>query len=199
MKISIIGKSTVAQDLPHYQLIKSLAYKLVCNGHTIIHGGYAGGMMQAASDGAQVAIDEFQLNQSMNIGIPEERFDSDYERVAKATFCKPSKDIFDRLRDIVGSSDVVIVAPIGGDGTMLEVQVTIHENMLSSYNKRPPTKLIFLQTDYMGTTDWKSIISTQLELLENSVSDYAQIPWIYFVEGHDTELITKDVLRILES
>lgn len=183
-KISIIGKSTVDSNSQEFKMIHSLAKKLVENGRGVIHGGYAGGIMEAVSNGAHEAIQENNLSKEFNLGIHEERFDKDWPRVEGAHFSDPSKDIFDRLR-LVTAGDVVVVAPIGGDGTALEVDIVIHENLLTKYSGEKIKPVIFLETE--NGTKWKEFISSR-NLLATS-EKILEKDWIYFVKNID-DIIT---------
>lgn len=192
MKISIIGKSTVPPSDPAYQLIQDITRFVLGQGHTVIHGGYAGGIMQAVADSAYTYLLQNNLPLSRNIGVPEKRFDNDWPRVEHAYFTEPSNDIFDRLRSVVGESDVVIVSSRGGDGTMLELQVILHENMLCKYTKKEPTKVVILQTSFEGSVNWKKIVETQLLLLDNSISsidDIEKLEWLYFCDEENYEKV----------
>ena len=179
--ISFFGKSTVDENTSEYKITKQLAREVVRAGFGVIHGGYAGGIMQAVSEGAQEAIEEGNLLPKLNLGIPEERFDQDWPRVSNATFSKPAADIFDRLR-LVTSGDIVIVAPVGGDGTALELDIVIHENLLAEYTGAPIKPIIFLLTE--TGTDWKKFLESR-SLLATGANIF-QKKWISFensIEG----------------
>jgi hypothetical protein len=133
--------------------------------------------MQAVSEGAQEAIDEGNLSPKLNLGIPQERFDHDWPRVANATFSEPAADIFDRLR-LVTSGDIVIVAPIGGDGTALELDIVIHENLLAEYTGAPIKPIILLVTE--TGTDWKNFLKSR-SLLATS-ANVLEKHWVYFAD-----------------
>ena len=189
-KVSIIGKSAVDSNTQEFKMVHSLAKKLVESGFGVIHGGYAGGMMEAVSNGANEAIQENGLSKEFNIGIPEERFDKDWPRVESAHFSDPSKDIFDRLR-LVTAGDVVVVAPIGGDGTALEVDIVIHENLLTKYSGEKIKPIIFLETKQ--GTKWKEFISSR-NLLATS-EKVLEKDWIYFVSSVEEviDLVTNKI------
>lgn len=173
--IAIIGKSTVPKDNPSYIFSKELSYQLVKKGYAIRHGGYAGGIMEAVSDGAARAIKESGLDPNLNTGIPEARFDTDYERTKGEIFLNPSKDICERLNNIILKSDYIVVSPRGGDGTMLELQLAIHENMLGKYTGviRP-----IIVCELPEETEWTSILNTQLKYLDNGIQSIDDCPWI---------------------
>ncbi len=185
-KVSIIGKSTVESSSQEFKMVQDLAKKLVESGLGVIHGGYAGGIMEAVSSGANEAIRENGLSPELNLGIPEERFDKDWPRVEGAYFSDPAKDIFDRLR-LVTAGDVVVVAPIGGDGTALEADIIIHENLLTKYSGEKIKPIIFLETK--NGTPWKEFISSR-NLLATS-EKILEKDWIYFVES------TEDAISLI--
>lgn len=178
--ISFFGKSTVDENTIEYITTKQLAKEVVRVGFGVIHGGYAGGIMQAVSEGAQEAIEEENLSPKFNLGIPEERFDKDWSRVSKAVFSKPAADIFDRLR-LVTSGDIVIVAPIGGDGTALELDIAIHENLLTEYTGAPIKPIIFLLTE--TGTDWKKFLESRSLLATNA--NIFEKGWLYFADSSE--------------
>ncbi len=178
--IAIIGKSTVPQNNPSYKFSEQLAYDLVSSGYAIRHGGYAGGIMQAVSNGASKAIAEHGFNHDRNIGIPEVRFDSDSERTSGKFFLDAAKDICDRLRGVVLESDYIVVAPRGGDGTMLELQLAIHENTLGKYTGiiRP-----IILCELPGETPWSKIVNRQLADLDNGIKNIADCGWVHVVHS----------------
>lgn len=171
--ISIIGKSTLPTNNASYQFSEKLAYELMRGGFTIVHGGYAGGIMEAVSTGASRAITKFGLSKQLNMGVPEERFDANYTRTNGGYFTKPAKDICDRLRTIILNSDCIVVAPRGGNGTMLELQLAIHENTLSAYTGiiRP-----IIACELPGETPWSDILETQIKNLDNRFRSIKDIP-----------------------
>lgn len=175
-KVSIIGKSTVDKNLKEFKMMQDLSKKLVSSGIGVIHGGYAGGIMEAVSNGANEAIQEKCLSKEFNVGIPEERFDKDWPRVIGASFSNPAQDIFDRLR-MVTAGDAVVVAPIGGDGTALEIDIIIHENLLAKYSGQKIKPIIFIETEH--GTKWKEFISGR-NLLATS-EKVLEKDWVYFV------------------
>ncbi len=186
--IAIIGKSTLPATSPAYKFSKKLAYELTTHGFYLRHGGYAGGIMQAVSEGASCAIKEGNLSPHLNVGVPEVRFDTDYKRVANSKFLKASKNITERLNNLILKSDCLIVSPRGGDGTMLELQLAIHENMLGEYTGiiRP-----IIICELPGETQWRKILNSQLSLLDNNVSNINNCPWMHTVHS------VKDVLEII--
>lgn len=173
--IALVGKSTVPVQDPAYKFIKELAYNLVASGYAIRHGGYGGGIMDAAAEGAALAILENNLHASCNIGVPESRFDVDYARVKSGVFLEPARDICDRLRSLVLSSNYMIVAPRGGDGTMLELQLALHENLVRDAGRARPIILCELP----GGTRWSDILDIQLNLLDNDTHSLHNHLWVH--------------------
>lgn len=192
MFASVMGKSTIDKDSEEYKMIEQAVEVLINHGYGIIHGGYAGGAMSAASDTANRLIKERGLPKELNIGVPQVEHDGLWERVENASFTEVAEDIFTRLK-IVASGDIVVIAPLGGDGTELEETIIFHENVvregIKKYTKdqsrefKKPTPLIFLLTK--NGTDWKTIINTKITLLDTSATNSDDHSWIYFVDSLD--------------
>ncbi len=185
--VSVLGKSTIAKDSIEYRFLVEVVQSVLEQGYGVIHGGYAGGAMSAASDTACTYIKEHALPAERNIAIPQVQHDGLWDRVTGAVFTEPSNDIFDRLR-LVTSGDIAVIAPLGGDGTELEVATLLHENILrtaqaATYAGQVPTPIIFLQTSQ--GTDWKQIISTKMQLLATSTKTFEQCPWIQFASSKE--------------
>lgn len=185
--VSVLGKSTIASDSVEYQFIVDATRYVLGQGFGVIHGGYAGGAMSAANDTACAYIQEKGLCAEWNIGVPQLQHDGLWERVTGAVFTEPSNDIFDRLRLVTGG-DIAVVAPLGGEGTELEVTALLHENLLrrsqaSTYAGVFPTPVIFLQTS--NGVNWKSLLQEKMRHLTTSTKALEQCPWILF--AHSTE------------
>ncbi len=177
-QISIFGKSTVKESKKSYQIIKEVAQRLVLEGCICMHGGYSGGVMQAVADGAQLAIQENHLDPGLNIGVPEQRFDKKWPRVPFATFTEPASDIYDRLRTLM-TSDVFIVAPDGGEGTFLELDIAIHENSINQLLGKPTKPIICLEGE---DKKWTNLFISRLRYLDISKREEGQYPWISFID-----------------
>lgn len=183
---SILGKSTIKSDTEEYQTIVQLTKILLENNYGIIHGGYAGGAMSAASDTANAYIKEHNLSPCLNIGVPQLQHDGLWERVSEASFVDAAQDIFQRLQ-VVTSGDIAVICPLGGDGTELEETIVFHENVVregmdkdsAAYIK--PTPLIFFQTE--NGTDWKRLIEEKIKILATSTKDIKQYSWLHFVDS----------------
>lgn len=183
---SVLGKSTIRKDSAEYKFIESVVELLMKHGFGIIHGGYAGGAMSAASDTANRIISEQNLPKEMNIGVPQKEHDGIWERVVGSVFTDAAEDIYARLK-IVTSGDIAIVCPLGGDGTELEETILFHENVIRCSLGKRTVPIIFLQTPH--GTDWKNIIGVKMETLDTSVKDPSKYDWLYFI----------DSLNVLES
>ena len=182
---SILGKSTIAKESDEYGFMVEATCHLLEQGFGVIHGGYAGGAMSAASDTACAYIAKHRLAPERNIGIPQRQHDGLWERVPGAVFTDASDDIYDRLRLVTGG-DIAMVAPLGGDGTELEVATLHHENIIRSTQAETcrgakPTPMIFLQT--ATGTDWKKILAMKMDLLATSIKTLEQCPWILFASS----------------
>lgn len=183
---SVMGKSTIDPTSEEYKAIEQLTKILLQNGYGIIHGGYAGGAMQATSDTANRYIAEHGLSPHLNIGVPQKQHDGLWERVGNASFTEVAEDIFQRLK-VVTSGDIVVICPLGGDGTELEETIVFHENVVKAgmnkyggHNEKM-TPLIFFQTK--NGTDWKKLIQTKLATLDTSVKSIEEYSWIHFVNS----------------
>lgn len=183
---SVLGKSTIDPESEEYQVICKITEKLFEKGFGVIHGGYAGGAMQAVSDTAQMIIKDQNLSPNCNIAVPQVQHDGLWDRVHEATFTAASSDIFDRLK-IVTSGDISVICPLGGDGTELEETIVFHENIVKmGMNKYgghdfPMTPLIFVQTQ--NGTQWKKLIQEKMNILDVSVRDPKEYDWLHFVNS----------------
>lgn len=192
---SILGKSTIPKDHLAYRAIEQAVEILIKNDYGIIHGGYSGGAMSAASDAANRMIAEFGLQKERNIAVPQKERDGMWERVMDADFTDAAEDIFARLKVIL-SGDIAVVCPLGGDGTELEETLVFHENVIrdgvvrrlkeksvekSEEKIDQPIPLIFLQIP--GGTDWRKLIETKMTLLDTRVRDPIGYSWLYFVDS----------------
>jgi predicted Rossmann-fold nucleotide-binding protein len=192
-QISIFGKSTVNENTQSYKIIKQLAYQLVSGENICMHGGYAGGIMQAVADGAQEAINTYGLDGNLNIGVPEERFDKQWPRVPIAIFTEPAIDIYDRLRTIT-QSDIFIVAPDGGDGTSLEADIVIHENSINELLGKPVKPIIFIEG---ADKKWTNLFQARLDNLDISKSSINDYSWVSFIRYSNNDHIKNVVTTIL--
>lgn len=181
---SILGKSTIPSNSEEHKAIENFTVILLQNGYGIIHGGYAGGAMSAASDTANKYIKENNLPVSLNIGVPQIQHDGLWERVTDCSFTEASPDIFQRLQ-IVTSGDIAVICPLGGDGTELEETIVFHENIvregMNQYggHSLKMTPLIFFQTK--NGTNWKHLIEEKLKTLCTAVKDIKEYKWLHFV------------------
>lgn len=194
-KISIFGKSTVAETDFDYQVIKKLSKKLVEHKYTCVHGGYAGGIMQAVADGAHEAVVELSLEESRyNIGVPEKRFDEKWPRVSHAHFTEAADDIFSRLK-MITDSDVFVVAPAGGDGTFLEADIVIHENTINHLLGKPVKPIIFIEG---GDKKWIHLFNARLQHLDISKRDVSDYSYVHFISYEEQDSLDSVSDKILE-
>lgn len=184
---SVLGKSTIDKNSVEYKTIEKAVEILINNGYGIIHGGYAGGAMSAASDTANRLMQEKGLPKEINIGVPQKEHDGLWDRVVDASFTDAAEDIFMRLK-IVTSGDIAVICPLGGDGTELEETIVYHENIVRDGIKKfaksegkDPIPLIFLQTP--NGTNWRKIIETKMQHLATEVRDPAIHTWLHFVDS----------------
>lgn len=193
---SVLGKSTITLESEEYQIICKATEKLFEKGFGVIHGGYTGGAMQAVSDTAQGIIKDNNLSPNCNIAVPQIQHDGLWDRVSEASFTEASPDIFDRLK-IVTSGDIVVICPLGGDGTELEETIIFHENVVKiGMNKYGGhnfniTPLIFIQTK--DGTNWKRLIQEKMNILDVSVRNIKEYDWLHFVDSIEEfeEVISK--------
>lgn len=178
-KVAILGKSTVNPTHPAYIFTKELAYLLVKEGKQVLHGGYQGGVMQAVAKGAYDAAVELKTAKVLSIGVPEQRFDRNWQRTKNTTFLAPALDICERLRHIVLDADAIVIAPQGGDGTMLELQLAMHENLLAQ-NEKQIKPIVICQLP--NCTNWKEILNMQLSLLDKGLHSTKDLPWLRFAD-----------------
>jgi predicted Rossmann-fold nucleotide-binding protein len=182
--VSIFGKSTVRPDSQSYIFTKEITRHLIENGYGVIHGGYAGGLMQAVADEAHETLIRLKLPKERNIAIPQTQHDSvGWKRVPNAMFTKPALDVYDRLRTMVTNSDFVVIGPRGGDGTMLELITVWHENVIAEASHGKVTPIVVLESN--EGTDWRRILSTLVDSLDNSYASMNDIPWLHFARNNE--------------
>ncbi|MCB9809126.1 hypothetical protein H6776_01880 [Candidatus Nomurabacteria bacterium] len=180
--VSFFGKSTVPTESESYQFTEAATRFVLSKEYGVIHGGYAGGCMQAVADSAYTYLQEHQLPQERNIAIPQREHDEvGWDRVANATFTSAARNIFERLELVTGQSQYVCICPRGGDGTLLEIGVLYHTNSLAPYTGDAIVPMIFLQTP--DGTDWKKIMQNLTKDLDSSYQSVEEIPWMHFVSS----------------
>ena len=181
---SVFGKSIVKNTSEEYKLVKNLTVSLLSRGYGVIHGGYAGGIMEAVADTAFSYLLEHNLPPERNIAVPQLQHDkAGWPRVENATFLDVSEDIFCRLKNILSYSQLVVIAPLGGNGTMLELDIVIHENMLAKHTGQKVLPVLVVQT--AQGTNWRKIISTIMMELDNSIVSLNEIDWLHFVKNKE--------------
>lgn len=178
---SVLGKSTLQRSSREYVYIQEATHELLVRGYGIIHGGYAGGSMQATNDMACKFLESNQLPAERNIAIPQKQHDYLWTRVNGAQFTEPAEDIYDRLRWVL-AGNIIIVGPVGGDGTELEQTAVFHENIIQTSLAGGIVKpLIFLQTK--TGTQWEHHIQNKLRLLSTGVKKTSSFSWLYFANS----------------
>ena len=188
--VSVFGKSTVAVDSAEYKLVQSVTKLLIEHDYGVMHGGYAGGTMEAVAEQAYARLTENNLPLERNIAVPQKQHDeAGWPRVSHATFMPASDDVFARLK-IITDVDVAIVAPVGGDGTLLELATIWHENSISN-RSRKVVPLIILTTN--TGTNWKQLLETMNRELDNGKESIHELPWLHFVDTPN------ECLSIIES
>lgn len=181
--VSIFGKSTVARESTDYTLVQEVVRLLIENDYGVMHGGYAGGIMEAVAEEAFRTIQTHNFPLERNIGVPQKQHDeAGWARVPHAVFTDVSNSVFERLQNIT-NTDIAIVAPLGGDGTLLELATIWHENVTSNRSK-PIIPIIVLQTE--AGTNWKLILETMNRELDNGSNTLTDIPWLHFAPDSKT-------------
>ena len=176
---SLFGKSTIEHNGTDYKIIKDVTRVLLEKGYGVIHGGYAGGAMEAVNESALEFIRSEHKSPCLNIAVPHVGFDSKWNRVTGATFTEAAEDIFDRLR-IINSGDIMVVLPKGGWGTQLELTLAIHENQIAESLGGKIKPIIFVSSE-IGTK-WEDLLKYTIEHLDLPDQSVDKT-WIYFVNS----------------
>lgn len=180
--VSFFGKSTVPNDSRSYNFTEEATQYVLSKNYGVIHGGYAGGCMQAVADAAYTYLSNNKLSLQRNIAVPQKEHDVvGWDRVDNATFTSAARNIFERLELVTGQSQYVCICPRGGDGTLLEIGVLYHTNALAPYTGDSIVPMVFLQTP--DGTDWKEIMNNLTRDLDSSYTSVDDIPWIHFVSS----------------
>ena len=108
--IAVFGGADVLASDPRYIDARRLGAALARAGHRVVCGGYYG-LMEAVSCGARDEGGEI-------LGVTLSSFDPKVPN-CHLTSRYHARDLFDRLRQIIHHSDVIVVLP-GGLGTLLE-------------------------------------------------------------------------------
>lgn len=177
---SVMGKSSIPNDSAEYRMVQEAVRVIMAHDLGIIHGGYAGGAMSAASDAASAYIVAHGLPAERNIGVPQLQHEELWDRVESASFTEVADNLFTRLH-VIMSGDVAIFAPMGGDGTDVEESIVFHENVIRGYIGKKPVPMIFLQTS--TGTQWKKLLEAKVGILATNVKDVHATGWIYFIDS----------------
>lgn len=171
---AVFGKGTIPRTSRDYATIMAIGACLIEEGYGVVHGGYAGGAMEAVSRGANSAIRRLGVSVKRNVGVPHAVFDAQAKRVKNATFTTMQKDIFGRLQ-VISQSDIAVVSPRGGIGTFTELILVLHENETKRSIGAKTQSLIFVISK--TGTDWKTVLSGITKHLSVSTED------VYFVHS----------------
>lgn len=195
--VSVMGKSSIPNDSAEYRMVQDAVRVVMAHDFGIIHGGYAGGAMSAASDAASAYITEHGLPTERNIGVPQLQHEGLWDRVESASFTEVADNLFTRLH-VITSGDVAIFAPMGGDGTEVEESIVFHENVIRGYIGKKPVPMIFLQTP--TGTQWKKLLETKVDILATNIKDVHATGWIHFVNSVDEfKVLIESILSTLEA
>ena len=130
--IAVFGSSTVGESEPSWRLAYQLGRELGSAGADVMTGGY-GGAMAACSRGAREAGAHV-------VGVTVELFDGRGPANRWVQERVHTRDLFERLREIVRRADGFVAVP-GSIGTLTEVFLTW---TLLSVGARPPGPLVLL-------------------------------------------------------
>jgi len=178
--VSIFGKSTVDPESREYAITAEATRHILSKGFGVIHGGYAGGIMQAVADAAYEYLAANSLPLERNIAVPQREHDGvGWERVRNATFSDVADNIYERLHMVTGHSDIALVGPLGGDGTLLEAVLFYHVNAIAKYTGDKIVPLVFLDTE--EGTEWRDIFEYTTKKLDSSARSLDDLEWVHFV------------------
>lgn len=199
-----VWKTTLATDHPLYTQSVRMAEILVSHGVGIIHGGYEDGKwwwtMQAYAQWASHIIKQKGLDPSYNIWVPEARFDAKWwvqDRTKFDTvFCDPQPHMDQRCGTIIDASDMLVVNPLAGNGTIREVFTWYERNDIHKPNNLWQWKIwpMILFWDH-----WKELFT----LLDNNFAIGTRLKDdsnMYFVNSlEEFEEVVKDIVSIINS
>ncbi|MFA6322970.1 MAG: LOG family protein [Candidatus Buchananbacteria bacterium] len=184
MFVACLGKSSLKKNSSDYKTIRKLGKIIIEENFGIIHGGYSGGAMQAIDEGASEAINEQGKKNSLNIGVPYSPFDNDWQRVEKSMFSKPAKKLSERIDNIVCNSDIIVVLPKGGFGTLTELIYAFHMNQIEEDLNGKIRPIIFYGRN------WKTLMKELMKGLDIKKQSAGK-NWSYFVDT------TEDFKKVL--
>ncbi|MFA5871759.1 MAG: LOG family protein [Parcubacteria group bacterium] len=140
--VAIFGKTFLDETTDEYKLTKEVARKVIENDLGVIHGAYTG-VMKAASQGADAAIQKSNKSEYLNIGVPMKTFDEELPKASRINL-PAAETIGDRKKALIEFCDVCVVMPSGGFGTMLESLEIFHMNQLAEKFGGKVRPLIFV-------------------------------------------------------
>lgn len=194
-KISILGG-----DKPEKQA-SFLGYELTKKWFSIITGGYNKGVMKAALEGADKALEEMVGDENNSealsllkpavVGITAERF-APIERATKGDNIKTevaegNYDLYLRLGKLMEDSEISVVLP-GETGTELEVMANLHfDKKLKSTFNIPTKPIVFVGDtfDELLEEKFKNIINEKGNVYKaNNENEAIELIEDLFTEQH---------------
>ena len=125
--VAVFGSSTIRESGPEYREAEELGRRLAAAGADVITGGY-GGAMAACSRGAHEAGAHV-------VGVTVDLFESRAPVNRWVTERVHTRDLFERLRHIIGRADAFI-AVSGSVGTVAEILLTWNLLMAKGHASR---------------------------------------------------------------
>ncbi len=175
MFVACLGKSSLKKNSADYKTIKKLGEIIIEEDFGLIHGGYSGGAMQAIDEGASETILKQNKKNSLNIGVPYLPFDNDWPRVEKSVFLKPAKKLSERIDNIICNSDIIVVLPKGGFGTLTELIYAFHVNQIEEDVGGKIRPIIFYGIN------WKILMKELMKGLDVTKQSTGK-NWSYYVD-----------------
>ena len=136
--VAVFGSSTIRESGPEYREAEELGRRLAAAGADVITGGY-GGAMAACSRGAHEAGAHV-------VGVTVDLFESRAPVNRWVTERVHTRDLFERLRHIIGRADAFI-AVSGSVGTVAEILLTWNLLMAKGH---APAPLVLLGAPWQG-------------------------------------------------
>lgn len=127
MKICLYGASSNSINKSYIDAVEELGRIMAQNGHTLVYGGGAGGLMGAAARG-------MTEKSGTIIGISPDFFKVDGELYDKCTEFIYTKTMSERKKLLEDKADAFIVVP-GGPGTFDELFETLALRQLGIHTK----------------------------------------------------------------
>ncbi len=185
--ISCNGKTFLDTTSPEFLFAKEIGELLIEQGFGIIHGGYTG-IMQAVSEGADIAIDrDTRKSIHLNIGVPLAHINNELPLSSRVN-CPPAQTLFERQELLLTHASAALIFPSGGFGTLAEAVQLFHMNQhAKKFNTDVVRPIIFIGGP------WKQIFAhlvSHLDMNNQSIGEEST----YFIETKE-ELL--DILKKL--